>query len=362
MSGDVETAEFRGDPVAATTRPLLEVRHLTTAVRDRSKQAGRQARLTIVDDVSLSLRAGETLGIVGESGCGKSTLANAVLQLQRATAGSVIFDGQDLTHLTGRELKGARRHLQMVFQDPHSSLDPRMTVREIVREPLQSYHVCPAECHDARIRGLLEAVGLRPDDVLGRRPRQLSGGQAQRVAIARALGSDPKLLVLDEAVSSLDVSVRAQVLNLLVRLSEDRNLSYLFITHDLAAVRYVSDVVAIMYLGRICQIGPTAAVLAPGGHPYTALLVASDPRQLAHRQTSGPPRAPNSAEVPSLYQRTSGCAFASRCPEAADVCRHERPQLRQIDEQHWVACHFRDSAMARPPVQITQVGKGDQRK
>jgi oligopeptide transport system ATP-binding protein len=331
---------------------LLEVHHVTATVRDRS--ASRRARLTIVDDVSLTVGAGETLGIVGESGCGKSTLANTIVRLRQATSGSVVFDGADLTRLEGKALKSARRRLQMVFQDPHSSLDQRMTVREIVREPLHSYRVCPPEEYDQRVRDLLDSVGV-PTSLLERRPKQLSGGQAQRVAIARALASEPKLLVLDEAVSSLDVSVRAQVLNLLVRLSRQRNLSYLFIAHDLAAVAYVSDVIAIMYLGRICQIGPTASVLAGTGHPYTSLLLASDPKQVAERTLASPvkaadPGATVSDEVPSLYERAVGCAFSSRCPEATDLCRSESPVLRQIGDRHWVACHFRGLKAPHPPM------------
>jgi peptide/nickel transport system ATP-binding protein len=334
---------------AEGTDVLLRVEHVSATVGDRPRRRGHRPHrsVTIVDDVSFSLGTGQTLGIVGESGCGKSTLANTVLQLHHAAGGSVVFDGVELIGLTGRRLSEARRQIQMVFQDPHSSLDPRMTVRELVEEPLRNYGLVDSGGSEAQLLELLDAVGLSAD-TLDRRPRQLSGGQAQRVAIARALPSQPKLLILDEAVSSLDVSVRAQVLNMLVRLSEQRHLSYLFIAHDLAAVSFVSDVIAIMYLGKICEIGPTEAVLRRNGHPYTNLLVASDPRQIVAGATAP---AGGDDEVPSVFSRSPGCPFVARCPEAEDIRRHEPPALREIDHQQWVACHFRPGMPA--PVDAT---------
>jgi oligopeptide/dipeptide ABC transporter ATP-binding protein len=323
------------------TQPLLEVRNL---VHEFHTNAGV---VQAVSGVSFDVRPGETLGIVGETGSGKSTLARAVLQAPRPTSGEVIFRGTDLTTLRGTRLLQARRHLQMVFQDPFGSLDPKWTVRDLVEEPLIAYKTGSKTERRQRVDEVLELVGLDPASHGRRRPRELSGGQAQRVAIARAVALNPALIVCDEAVSSLDVLIQAQVLNLFERLRAELGLSYLFIAHDLALVKQVSDRVAVMYLGRLCEAGPGESVYTEPLHPYTRALLDSVPSPDKHSPDKHSPDATTkratatiSGEPPSPVHPPSGCRFRTRCPRAQEVCAAEQPPMRELATGHTVACHF----------------------
>jgi oligopeptide/dipeptide ABC transporter ATP-binding protein len=290
-----------------------------------------------VSGVSFDVRPGETLGIVGETGSGKSTLARCVLQAPRPTSGSVIFRGTDLTALRGTRLLSARRHLQMVFQDPFGSLDPKWVVRDLVEEPLVAYHAGGRAARRRRVDEVLELVGLDPASHGRRRPRELSGGQAQRVAIARAVALSPALIVCDEPVSSLDVLIQAQVLNLFERLRTELGLAYLFIAHDLALVQQVSDRVAVMYLGKLCEVGPGEMVYREPLHPYTRALLDSVPGTDPTAQRAA---ATISGEPPSPIHPPSGCRFRTRCPRAAELCAAQEPPMRELATGHTVACHF----------------------
>jgi oligopeptide/dipeptide ABC transporter ATP-binding protein len=286
--------------------------------------------------VSLDVREGEALGVVGESGSGKSTLVRSILQSPRPKSGQVLFLGQDLTRLRGKELLATRRHVQTVYQDPFGSLEPRWKALDIVAEPLVGYGVGDRRSRRARAAELLEMVGLDPAVHGRRRPAQLSGGQCQRVAIARALALQPKLLILDEAVSSLDVLSQSQVLILFERLRTELGLAYLFVAHDLAVVKQVSDRVAVMYLGKLCEVGPAQELYAAPRHPYTSALLASVPGPGPGRRA----RAPITGEVPSALDPPSGCRFRTRCPRARDLCAVEAPRPRAVNQGHTVACHF----------------------
>jgi oligopeptide/dipeptide ABC transporter ATP-binding protein len=317
--------------------PLLQVKDLVQefVVRDRGGVKGGVVQA--VSGVSFDIQAGETLGIVGETGSGKSTLARSVLQAPRPKSGSVTFRGTDLVTLRGTRLLQVRRHLQMVFQDPFGSLDPKWRVRDIVAEPLVAYRTGDRAARRDRVDQVLELVGLDPSAHGGRHPRELSGGQAQRVAIARAVALSPSLIVCDEAVSSLDVLIQAQVLNLFERLRAELGLSYLFIAHDLALVKQVSDRVAVMYLGKLCEVGPGDSVYREPLHPYTRALLDSIPSTdpAATRAT-----ATIKGELPSPIHPPSGCRFRTRCPRAAELCAAEEPQMRELAAGHSVACHF----------------------
>jgi len=290
-----------------------------------------------VDDVSFELRRGEVLALVGESGCGKSTLALTLMGLEKPTAGTLIFEGQDVTHLEGLKLKQMRRHIQMVFQDPYESLSPLMTIGQIVAEPLVVHGLARGKGERAeRVRRALEDAGLKPAEAfLNRFPHELSGGQRQRVVIAGALVLEPSLLLADEPVSMLDVSIRAEILNLLAELRAARGISILFITHDLATAAYFTDRVAVMYLGRIVEISPTREVLANPAHPYTRALLSvipvPNPRQRRERIIlQGDP--PNPIDLPP------GCRFHPRCPLAQPICREQDPMLRDVRDGHQAAC------------------------
>ncbi len=296
-------------------------------------RGGRVVRA--VDDVSLSVDAGETLAIVGESGCGKSTLGRAVLRLVEPTSGLVRFDGVDVTRLDQAALRKLRRRMQMVFQDPYSSLDPRMTVREIVGEGLVIHRLARGPALDARVGDLLARVGL-PRDAMSRRPHAFSGGQRQRIGIARALAVSPDLIVCDEPTSALDVSVQAQVLNLLVELQAELGLAYLFISHDLKVVEHLAHRVAVMYLGRVVERAPAASIFARRRHPYTEALLSAAPVPDPGARRA---RLAIAGEPPSPLSPPSGCAFHPRCPRAVPGrCDVEAPAL--TDEPHAVACFF----------------------
>jgi peptide/nickel transport system ATP-binding protein len=295
-------------------------------------------KVKAVSGISLDVLPGETLGLVGESGCGKSTTGRAVMQLPHPTSGSVRFDGVELTKLRSSELRKTRPSMQMIFQDPISSLNPRRKVGDIVAEGLEIWDVGDAASRRAKVDEMLGAVGLDPDTARNRRPHEFSGGQCQRISIARAVITDPKLIICDEPVSSLDVSVQAQILNLLEEMKQRYDLTMLFIAHDLAVVKNVSDRVAVMYLGKLCEVGPPDQLYASPAHPYTAALLAAIP-------VADPDSPPDDArvlggEIPSNIDPPSGCRFRTRCPKAEARCAEEEPQLRSIGPEQFVACHF----------------------
>ncbi|ONG57342.1 peptide ABC transporter ATP-binding protein [Pseudoroseomonas deserti] len=313
------------------TAPLLEIRR---AVRHFDTPAGR---VRAVDDVSLSIQPGETLGLVGESGCGKSTLARLAMKLVPPQSGAILFEGDDVATANRATLARYRARMQMVFQDPLSALNPRESIFRILEQPLLVHRRGDRAARQARIAQLLQQVGLRPEVAL-RYPHELSGGQRQRVGIARALALEPRLLLCDEAVSALDVSVRAQVLNLLLRLRAELGLAALFISHDLAVVRHVADRVAVMYLGQVVEEAPRDALWQQPRHPYTRALMAATPVADPAEARARPP-LPLQGELPDPIDPPAGCRFHPRCPMAEPRCRVEAPVLRAIAAGHAVACH-----------------------
>jgi oligopeptide transport system ATP-binding protein len=328
--------------------PLLSVRGLSKVFDVRAGAFGRDARkVHAVSDVSFDLAAGETLGLVGESGCGKSTLGRAVLRLIEPTSGSVRFEGQEITTLGKHELRALRRHMQIVFQDPQSSLNPRMTVRDAIAEVLRVHGLANNNAADEtkRVGELLDRVGLLKAH-MERYPHEFSGGQRQRIGIARALAVAPRLIVCDEPVSALDVSVQAQIVNLLKDLSEELGLSYLFVAHDLRVIELMSQRVAVMYLGRIVELAPVAALFENPRHPYTRALLSAIPVLAPGVERR---RLPLLGDVPSPLAPPAGCAFHPRCPEAqAGLCDLERPLPRAVAEGHEVACHLVEGLSAGP--------------
>ena len=323
--------------VASPGEPLLEVRNLRKHFPVKTGVLQRTTGwVRAVDDVSFEVFPGETLGLVGESGCGKSTLGRLLMRLQRATNGEVLFEGQNVMTLRSRQIRPLRREMQMIFQDPSGSLNPRFTIGDIIAEPLRAQGIQKGKNRDQRVSELLELVGLDP---AGRRryPHEFSGGQRQRVGIARAIALNPKLIVADEAVSALDVSVQSQVVNLMMDLQKQLGLTYVFIAHGLDVVRHISDRVGVMYLGKLVEMAETEQLFRRPAHPYTEALLSSipvpDPRRARDRVILR-------GDIPSPADPPSGCRFRTRCPRAQPVCAGEEPVVRAINSRQTVACHF----------------------
>jgi oligopeptide transport system ATP-binding protein len=324
---------------ASTEAPLINVSNLKMyfPVTAGAIIQRKVADVKAVDDVSFYVNRGETLGLVGESGCGKSTTGRAVIQLYRPTSGSVNFDGTELTQLKGGALRHFRRRMQMIFQDPYSSLNPRMNVKNIVGEPMAIHGLHSGREREDRVNYILNAVGLNPY-FAKRFPHEFSGGQRQRIGIARALAVEPDFIVCDEPVSALDVSIQAQIINLLEDLQQEFNLTYLFIAHDLAVVRHISDRVCVMYLGHFVELANSNELYENPLHPYTKALLSAvpitDPDLEKTRE-----RIILTGDVPSPLRPPSGCVFHTRCPIAIDECREVIPEWREVTQDHWVACH-----------------------
>jgi peptide/nickel transport system ATP-binding protein len=315
---------------SASRDPLLSVENLVVEYPLGGKT------VHAVSGVSLQVARGETLGLVGESGCGKSTLGRAVLQLRKPVSGRVLFDGYELTTMQGDALRRMRRRVQLIFQDPIASLNSRRRIGDIVAEPLVISGVKDPEQRRQRVGDVLSAVGLDPALVIDRLPHEFSGGQCQRICIARALVLNPDFVICDEPVSALDVSIRAQILNLLEEMKARYGLTLLFIAHDLAVVKAVSDRVAVMYLGRLCEVGPSAQLFAQPAHPYTALLIEAIP---VPDPDVRPAEAVATGEPPSPISPPSGCRFRTRCPRADQRCIDEMPELREVAPEQFAACH-----------------------
>jgi len=318
--------------------PLISIQDLKVHFPLAGRSLLRRSRQVVkaVDGVTLDIYRGETLGLVGESGCGKTTLGRAILRLTDLTSGQILFRGNDLAHLSNSAMREQRRHLQIIFQDPYASLNPRMTVGQIIGEPLQTFQLARGEAKKERIRALLRMVGLSPRFVR-RYPHEFSGGQRQRIGIARALAVDPDFIVADEPISALDVSIQAQIMNLLAQLRLQKNLTYLFISHDLRAVRHVSDRIAVMYLGRIVELADGKSLYSNPLMPYTRALISAvpvpDPKVEAKRR-----RIVLEGDVPSPINPPHGCRFHTRCPNAIEACSQVEPRLVQIKPNHFAAC------------------------
>ncbi len=341
-----EAEKTMGSPVSVQDgkenpqRPILEVRNLVKyfPIYKGALRKRLVGQVHAVDGVSFSISPGETLGLVGESGCGKSTTARTIVRLQEPTSGEILFQGTNLADLKNSEMRKMRQNIQMIFQDPYASLNPRMRVEEVLKEPLREHGITkdPREL-DRRAREMLHLVGLAPE-FINRFPHEFSGGQRQRIGIARALMLEPSLIICDEPISALDVSVQAQIVNLLEDLQKKLGLSYLFVAHDLSMIRHISHRVAIMYLGALVEIGKCDDIYQNPLHPYTQAFLSSvpipDPKIQKNRG-----KVSLEGEIPSAIAPPSGCRFRTRCPHACELCAKERPQMQEKEPGHWVACH-----------------------
>ena len=329
---------------------LVEIRNLKKFFPVQSRLFGKtKTFVQAVAGVSLTIRRGETLGLVGESGCGKSTFGRLILRLEEPTEGDIFFEGDNILHYDSARLRQLRRQMQIIFQDPYSSLNPRKTVGMIIEQPLMTHHIGSRKERADTVLKLIEVVGLRPEHI-NRYPHEFSGGQRQRIGIARALSLNPKLIIADEPVSALDVSIQAQVLNLLQDLQDEFHLTYLFIAHDLSVVKHVSDRVAVMHLGRIAEIALNRDLYRNPKHPYTQALLSANP---VPDPTLERKRIILQGEVPSPIHPPPGCNFHTRCPSRFEPCRTEVPAFREVEPNHWVACH-----LSRSPEQYDATVKG----
>ncbi|MEM7345182.1 MAG: oligopeptide/dipeptide ABC transporter ATP-binding protein [Chloroflexota bacterium] len=320
--------------------PLISIRDLTQEYVARGGLFGRtKQQVRVLDHFNLTIYKGETLGIVGESGCGKSTLANTLLRLIPAASGEVSYNDRNILHLKAEDLRQLRQHFQMVFQNPFTSLNPRLKVLDIIAEPLRTHLNLSQRDLKDRVSKLLRESGMS-DDHLDRYPHELSGGQAQRVAVARALALNPKFLILDEPTSALDVSVQAQIINLLINLQKQHELTYLFISHDLGVVQHIADRIAVMYLGQVVELGPSEAVFANPQHPYTQALLSATPTPTTTKNSE---RIVLEGNVPSIANPPSGCRFHTRCPHVFDRCRIDIPTASMKGDDHWATCHLLES-------------------
>ncbi|GAA1561837.1 dipeptide ABC transporter ATP-binding protein [Kribbella sancticallisti] len=352
MSNTVRSRDMAPDAAPVDTSPLLQVRHLTMHFPIREAAGLRRTRKVVqaVDGVSFDLGPGESLGLVGESGCGKSTTGRMITRLLRPTAGRILFKGTDIARMREKDLRPFRRQLQIVFQDPYSSLNPRQTVSNILSTPLRVHNLVPKGKELDRVQELLERVGLNPEHH-NRYPNEFSGGQRQRIGIARALAVEPEVIIADEPVSALDVSIQAQVMNLLDDLRRDLGIAFVFIAHDLGVVRHFCDRVAVMYLGKIVEQGPREQIYGAPQHPYTQALLSAAPDLGTIRGIPPKERIRLVGDVPSPIDPPSGCRFRTRCWKAEDICAHQEPSLvprGRSGPSHAAACHF-----AEPKLDLT---------
>jgi oligopeptide transport system ATP-binding protein len=339
-SQPIATPASTSDDVLLDVRNLVMHFPLTQGIIFQRKVGAVRA----VDGISFSIKKGETLGLVGESGCGKSTTGRAILQLYKPTSGEVHFEGKDLTKLKGEQMRRMRRQVQMIFQDPYASLNPRMTVGSIIGEPLEIHGLAKGREKQQRVQELLSVVGLNPY-FANRYPHEFSGGQRQRIGIARALAVNPSFIVCDEPISALDVSIQAQIINLLEELQDEFGLTYLFIAHDLSVVRHISDRIAVMYLGKIVELADRLDLYETPLHPYSKALLSAVPipDPLIERKRE---RIILTGDVPSPVNPPSGCRFHTRCPIADTICHEQEPEFREVMPGHWAACHFAEASVA----------------